>query len=360
MRARDFYYILDNLIREEIDKNQKIAIYPLGKIGLQAKEILTNRYGCTGIIIDNVLARYNCEIMDIGNFQELDDSDITIILCASDPTLNKKMMEDLKKRKIKACIRNVLEVPCIVCPEKEEYFLLIQKLCQVKKVVGHELVRVGASGDGGYIMLNDFKDVSIAYSFGIGRDVSWDEWIAQEEVSVYCYDHTIEKLPVKNDRLIFNKIGISGEDYIEKGLLSMTSILCKNGHEREQGLILKMDVEGAEWEFINSTSPEILNHFSQMTFELHDLNNINNKLMVIAALEKLNKTHQAVWIHANNNGVTERAGKIVMPSLLEITYVNKEQYAFIPTTYNCPINIDAPNVESFLEVELNNWGSLEN
>ena len=36
----DYFYNLDRIIREELDKGKDIAIYPFGKNGMQAKEIL--------------------------------------------------------------------------------------------------------------------------------------------------------------------------------------------------------------------------------------------------------------------------------------------------------------------------------
>lgn len=47
--------------------------------------------------------------------------------------------------------------------------------------------------------------------------------------------------------------------------------------------------------------------FLQITFELHHLTDITHKEQIINCLNKLNMTHQAVWIHANNFGHIERA-----------------------------------------------------
>ena len=355
---KDFYYVIDELIKNEIDMNQTIAIYPMGKVGLLAKDILVNRYGHTGIFLDNQLAQYNKEIIDIDKFAELDNANITIILCASNPILNKEIINNLREKKLKSKIMNILDVP-LIQPEKKDYFASIKKLCQVKKAIGYELVRVGGHHDGGYIMLNDFENKKIAYSFGIGYDVSWEEWISRKgNIIIHCFDHTVNGLPIENDRMFFHKIGIAGVDYRSDNLLSIDSILQANAHERETDIILKMDVEGAEWDFFQTVSSDTLNRFSQMTFELHGMIN-RDEGKIIRALEKINKTHQAVWIHANNSGGIARAGCIMMPDLLEITYVNKQNYMFTDTSYNCPLDIDSPNIEAYPDIVLRNWGSLE-
>ena len=48
--------------------------------------------------------------------------------------------------------------------------------------------------DGGYILLDDFHEGSIAYSFGISTDVTWDKEMASRGYDVFMYDHTIDKL----------------------------------------------------------------------------------------------------------------------------------------------------------------------
>lgn len=176
-------------------------------------------------------------------------------------------------------------------------------------------------------------------------------------MDVYCFDHTIEALPENDERLHFNRIGISAFDDTENNLLSIGSILKMNHHEKRE-ILLKMDIEGAEWGFLSNISSDVLKHFPQMTFELHGLTYMENGERMIASLEKINRTHQAVWLHANNNGGAERAGDIVVPRLLEITYVSKEKYSCAPTEYDCPLSIDAPNIEEYPDIGLFGWGSL--
>lgn len=239
--------------------------------------------------------------------------------------------------------------------DKYRYFKCIKKLCKVKKVKGYGLKRIGGNNDGGYIMLDDFDNVKIAYSFGIDNNVEWDEWVADKGVDVYCYDHTVEGLPKENSRLHFNKIGIAGTDKMEEKLLSMQSILERNHHEGMKNIVLKMDAEGAEWDFFESISSDFFNRFSQMTFELHHVYEWQNRKKVLTALKKLSKTHQAVWIHGNNACPVDSVKDIVIPSLLEITWVNKRMYSFEDTVYNCPLHIDEPNLEGIPEIVLKNW-----
>lgn len=350
----DYFYILDKIIREEIDKGKEIAIYPFGKIAMRAKEILEQRYGRKAILIDNNLAKYNSTIITKDTFlKNYNDKNISIIICSSNVQVNKMLIDGVKD--FAGTVRNIKEPPVINTPEKEEFFMRIKELCKVKAVKGFDLIRIGGMHDGGYVMLDDFRNKHVAYSFGIGNDISWDKDIANEGVQVYCYDPTIAGLPEKHKGLEFHKIGITGIDDKEQNLYSMETILCKNSHIKNKHMILKMDVEGAEWDFLKETSSDILDKFSQMTFELHGMTNIENKKIILEVLKKIQKTHTPIWIHANNGNGSEVAGEYQIPILLEITYVNKEEYELEDIEYNCPICLDSPNIDGLYEIELRNW-----
>ena len=355
----DWFYNLDAIICEEIEKGRKIAIYPLGKVGMQAKEILNERYGREAIVIDNKLAKYNSQIMTVEQFWQNVDDDITVILCAVDRKLNDVIQNDFMNRRKSdlVTLRNIIEPVVKQVPEKAAYFRQLRDLCRVRKAKGYELTRVGREKDGGYIMLDDIQNGTIAYSFGISNDVSWDKDIVDRGGKVFCFDPSINELPEDYSGLFFSKIGITGKDNVPKRLYSMKTILEKNGHEEQSDMILKMDVEGAEWDFLQETSSELLGKFLQITFELHELTDKTNAEKIIPALEKLRLTHDPVWVHANNNGTIEEADGIRVPQFLEITYVNKEKYDLSDASYNCPIALDFPCNEGILEIYLNNWGT---
>ena len=108
-----------------------------------------------------------------------------------------------------------------------------------------EMVRIGNKNDGGYLMLNDFDRGSIAYSFGIGRDIGWEMEVSKMGYDVYMYDHTID-CPPRDSSLHFFKKGISNKDNINSSLDTLGNFIKLNHHENKTNMVLKMDVEGAE------------------------------------------------------------------------------------------------------------------
>ena len=236
------------------------------------------------------------------------------------------------------------------------YIKRMRNLLQVMDVCDGEYCRIGRDYDGGYTMLNDFAKCRIAYSIGICDDVSWDKDMANLGMDVYMYDHTIEGLPESNDKVHWFKIGLAGI-YREATpmLKTLPMLLEENGHSQTNNMVLKMDIEGAEWEVLANIDEAILKQFSQIAFEFHGLNNLAQESIITAALQKLNSVHQLVHVHGNNWEGYKMADGLVLPDALECTYLNKAQYDFKPSNKFFPLAIDQINNPWKPEIVLGKW-----
>ena len=236
------------------------------------------------------------------------------------------------------------------------YYSELHKLLHIAKVENFDLIRIGRDNDGGYIMLDDFKSGGIAYSFGISDDVSFDKDIASKGYDVFMYDHTIEKLPENNSKFHFFKQGISDGKTQDERLKSLEYFISQNNHENQRDMILKMDVEGAEWGFLESVKPETLSQFSQITFEFHGINNPYLHESILNTLKKINKTHQLVHIHGQNCGHYISIGNKIFCDQIEVLYVLRDKYKFIDNySVKLPINIDMPAASKRDEIKLGEW-----
>lgn len=215
--------------------------------------------------------------------------------------------------------------------------------------------RIGKDFDGGYVMLDDFEHRKIAYSFGIADDVSWDLDIARRGIDVYMYDHTINALPEHNERFHFSPIGLCAGNVQAERLKSLSDLIRENGHSTEYGMILKCDIEGAEWDVLCDIEEDELKHFSQIVFEFHSLISREQEDKITKSMLKLNKTHQLVHIHANNHGRYLSLGGIVMPDLLECTYLLREEYQFKKHSGIVREKFDQANNEYIPDIFLGAW-----
>ena len=226
-------------------------------------------------------------------------------------------------------------------------------------VEGAKYSRVGKDFDGGYVMLADFEAATIhaAYSFGIADDVSWDEEIADRGIEVFMYDHTIDSLPTVHPRFRYFKLGITGEKK-DADLKTLNDILVQNGHEQHRNLIMKMDIEGCEWDVFQQAEESIIDQFCQIVIEFHGLvaAAYDHKALVTVAnvLEKINETHQSVHVHANGSTIPLLIGGLVLSDVMEVTYLRRSggKHKFVPNTRQFPTELDQPTYQGGYDVYL--------
>ena len=245
-----------------------------------------------------------------------------------------------------------------------EYYALLRDRLKIKKIIGKNFVRFGKANDGGYIMVDNFHaSEGIAYSFGISDDVSWDLDMANRDYEIFQYDMTINSLPQDNEHFHFFSEGIGAVKDAEKSLDTLENFVSRNGHLDKQDMVLKMDVEGAEWDFLYTMSQGFLSHFDQMVFEFHNLiqpKNFYNMAVTLELLKKINATHTLVHLHGNNYGSCLQIEDLgTFPDILELTYLRTDNYTFVDDeNIFLPIELDQPNKAGFPEIQLGYWNKF--
>lgn len=142
------------------------------------------------------------------------------------------------------------------------YSFDIIKIFRPMNVLGYQKIRIGRKSDGGYIILNDFKDIQIAYSFGISREISFEKELADRNIDIYMYDHTISGLPFQNKKFHWKKMGLSSEFTANSNMKTLKELLTENGHLTQQNMILKIDIESSEWNVFQELTPDIINNLN--------------------------------------------------------------------------------------------------
>ena len=216
-------------------------------------------------------------------------------------------------------------------------------------VINGSLVRRGRQNDGGYVMLNSPTENVIAYSLGIGDDVSWDLDMAAAGCTVYQYDRSVASPPVTHPSFRWFKLMIGTTT--ANDTITIADAISRNGHDRCDNIVLKMDIENAEWDVLQLTDDRTLSRFSQIIVECHCFYpNISAWISkIIAVLHKLNNTHQVIHLHGNNNGRLGLMGGVVIPETFEVTYARRSDHEFteckrvFPTPLDNPCRADAPD-----------------
>lgn len=55
-----------------------------------------------------------------------------------------------------------------------------------KKVIGNNRILLGKKSDGCYVLLDDFENIKIDYSFGISHKNQFDDALPKEELMYIC------------------------------------------------------------------------------------------------------------------------------------------------------------------------------
>jgi hypothetical protein len=172
----------------------------------------------------------------------------------------------------------------------------------------------------------DGFDLYIGGGVGAQYDLT-NDMIAIDHFGIKDYkifDATTKDVPDDADPgYIPKNIGIMNTD-------TLTNL--ENEVSRYSNVLLKMDIENCEWNWINYTSYSTLMKFKQIAIEMHfaglpeDCGDSDVTMTEkIAAVIKLTKTHRMVHAHGNNNvrAVLE-IGDYRVPMVSEFTFVRRD------------------------------------
>ena len=209
--------------------------------------------------------------------------------------------------------------------------LCIYHLITPKEVLGRKRVLLGDKHDGCYVLLNDFKDVKIAYSFGIHTNIQFDKALADRNIDIFMYDHTIKSLPYQNPRFHWKPIGLCGMKTKNNKLKNLEQLILENGHLNEENMILKIDIEEWEWESIIDLKEETLNKFKYIAIEYHfkDENIHNYNQLYYNVIKKISKTHQSFYARCNGDrSLKVNFGYNRICRIMEVSYIIRKNNMF--------------------------------
>lgn len=182
--------------------------------------------------------------------------------------------------------------------------------------------RFGSPGDGGYLLNDDLSESDICISLGIGDNFSFDLEIAKNCGLVLMFDHTISQPQTLLPNMVFKKVGVSA---VEIGNFTTIERIIEH-LPAESDLILKIDIEGTEWEILQSLTLDTLGRFRQIVAEFHNLHAIHNTKLfekIIESLSKLSQTHFLANFHINNWASYQLVAGVPFPDVVEVTYIRR-------------------------------------
>lgn len=162
------------------------------------------------------------------------------------------------------------------------------------------LRRYGERHDGGYLMCgNLLGHVGAGYSYGISGYDGWGCDVARQTgATVHQYDCFDTRRPAcPGGRTVFHPECVGTEPLTRDGRSfdSVANQVARNG-DAERRSVLKIDVEGAEWDvFLNLPDP-VLARIDQLVVEFHG----TEEERFLAAVRRLKRHFHVAHLHFNN------------------------------------------------------------
>ena len=197
------------------------------------------------------------------------------------------------------------------------------------------LIRIGGRGDGAYLIPNDIEGIKACFSPGVSNRKDFEDHLT-DNYGIQCHmcdkSSDIEKFktPLKNGMQTFKKKWLDINS--ENDCISLEEWIDELAPNKEDDLILQMDIEGAEYRNILGTKDKILRRFRIIVIELHNLGVAKNELEfekeLEPLLEKIDKNFLCVHAHPNNccGEFIVPGTSFNLPNVHELTFLRRDRF----------------------------------
>ena len=216
-------------------------------------------------------------------------------------------------------------------------------------------VRIGNDNDGGYVVPTIAMECDAVVSIGIGTDVSFDIVLAERGARILQFDHTVEGAPQQHVNFHFSKLGWGPQT--EGTFVSFDEIYSRLMALNPKHSLLKFDIEGEEFDVLETTRLEHLAVFDVIVCEVHYMERLGDPLFfakVLSSFTKLTANHVPVHLHANNYQNLILVEGVPIPRVLEISFLRKDlDYFRAFSSDPIPGPLDRPNHQGVPDLCLN-------
>lgn len=236
--------------------------------------------------------------------------------------------------------------------DKKIFLEFLKSLYPVK--IEMDLIRIGGENDGGYLLPNDLKNISVCFSPGVADNASFElDLLNKTGIESHLADYSVDGPPDGYHPKSFIKkyLGpVNDETYI-----TLDSWIKSKEVENESDFILQMDIEGGEYLTLLTTNIENLKKFRIIVLEVHNVYAWSQKnfFSIISGLfDKILQEFYIVHNHPNNNDGLLNINDVEVPRTLELTFIRKDRTAFLGFRSDFPHILDRPNSNGIADLFL--------
>jgi hypothetical protein len=227
---------------------------------------------------------------------------------------------------------------------------ILYDMLQPVALANCRLERFGEANDGGYLLCgNLLTAVESGYSYGIS---GYDKWGCDVSTTLTvpvhqydCFDLTEPSCP--GGKTVFHAecVGTTAATIEGRPFDTIENQFKKNGDGAGR-VVLKIDVEGAEWDSLLSTPDEVLQRIDQMAVEFHwelDTAQWTQQERYARLVKRLKAFFEIAHIHFNNASCLDDLDPFPAWAY-EVLFVNKRLAVIEPSARTGGVHaLDAPN-----------------
>ena len=214
-----------------------------------------------------------------------------------------------------------------------------------------KMQRFGEANDGGYLLCGNLLDgVKAGYSYGISGYDGWGCDVSTRlNVPVHRYDCFDTRQPACVGDTTFHAECIGPTSSIVDGRRfdTLERQIAASGHGSSR-VVVKLDVEGAEWDALLGASGAVLKRIDQMAVEFHGV----DEAKYVLAVQRLKEFFYVANLHINNHSCAP--GLEPFPAwAYEVLFVAKRLAEVDPSAPRQPFHpLDAPNTLALPDCQL--------
>jgi len=213
---------------------------------------------------------------------------------------------------------------------------------QPVRITNCDLRRFGEEHDGGYpLCVNLLGNVKAGYSYGISGYDGWGCDVSRRlHVPVHqydCFDLREPSCPGGNTQFHGECIGTSRETQDGRPFDTLSNQFARNGHGKT-ALVMKIDVEGAEWDAFLLAPDSALRQIDQLDVEFHHV----DEPKYVETIRRLKRFFYIAHVHYNNFSCDPSLTPF--PSwAFEVLFVSKRIAMTDGSPAAASSSVDAPN-----------------
>lgn len=185
----------------------------------------------------------------------------------------------------------------------------LYEMLQPVALANCRLERFGETHDGGYLMCANLLDaLQAGYSYGISGYDKWGcDMSSLLKIPLHQYDCFDTNQPAcPTGQTIFHAECVGDTAKVESGRSfdTIANQITRNGDGGKR-IVLKIDVEGAEWDSFTATPDDVLQRIDQLVVEFHWVYDekhqwIHDEEKYLRVVARLKQFFHVVHIHHNN------------------------------------------------------------